>query len=28
MAREQLELIACQWDAAIERLRVFVEDDG
>ena len=27
-AREQLELIACQWDAAIERLRVFVEDDG
>lgn len=27
-AREQLDLIARQWDEAIERLRVFVEDDG
>jgi DNA-binding transcriptional ArsR family regulator len=26
-AREQLELIARQWDEAIERLRVFVEED-
>lgn len=27
-ARDQLDLIARQWDEAIERLRAFVEDDG
>jgi DNA-binding transcriptional ArsR family regulator len=27
-ARDQLDLIARQWDDAIERLRRFVEDDG
>ncbi len=27
-AREHLDLIAGQWDDAIERLRGFVEDDG
>ena len=27
-ARDQLELIARQWDEAIERLRLFVEDDA
>jgi hypothetical protein len=26
-ARDQLALIARQWDEAIERLRLFVEDD-
>jgi DNA-binding transcriptional ArsR family regulator len=27
-ARDQLDLIAGQWDEAIERLRVFVEEEG
>ena len=27
-ARDHLDLIACQWDEAIERLRVFVEEEG
>jgi DNA-binding transcriptional ArsR family regulator len=27
-AREQLEAISTQWDAAIERLRAFVEDES
>lgn len=27
-ARDHLDQIARQWDAAIERLRVFVEEDG
>lgn len=27
-ARDQLDRIARQWDEAIERLRVFVEEDG
>ncbi len=28
MARDHLDLIARQWDEAIERLRRFVEEDG
>lgn len=27
-ARDHLDIIARQWDEAIERLRAFVEDDG
>jgi DNA-binding transcriptional ArsR family regulator len=27
-ARDHLDLIARQWDKAMERLRLFVEDDG
>lgn len=27
-ARDHLDLVARQWDEAIERLRAFVEDDG
>lgn len=27
-ARDQLDLIARQWDEAIERLRAYVEEDG